>query len=264
VKILVAVKRVPDYNATIKVKPDGTGIVTENLKYVVNPFDEIAVEEALRLKDKGGGAEVVLMSVGVKAASEQLRTGLAMGADRAILVLAEQELDSLGVARIFQKVVQDEQPDLVVMGKQAVDNDSNQTGQMLAALLGWPQATFASKMESLESDAEKKGMPGLALGDGHAKVVREVDGGLETVDVPLPTVITVDLRLNTPRYASLPGIMKARKKELKEIPVDSLGVDVTPKVKVLKLSPPAKREAGRKVGSVQELVQVLHNEAKVI
>jgi len=264
VKILVAVKRVPDYNATIKVKPDGTGIVTENLKYVVNPFDEIAVEEALRLKDKGGGAEVVLISVGVKATSEQLRTGLAMGADRAILVLAEQELDSLGVARIFQKLVQDEQPDLVVMGKQAVDDDANQTGQMLAALLDWPQATFASKMESLESEAEKKGMPGLALADGRAKVVREVDGGLETVDVPLPAVITVDLRLNTPRYASLPGIMKARKKEMKEIPVASLGIDVTPKVKVLKLAPPPKREAGRKVGSVQELVQVLHNEAKVI
>ncbi len=263
-KILVAVKRVPDYNATIKVKPDGTGIVTENLKYVVNPFDEIAIEESLRLKDKGGGAEVVLVSVGVKAASEQLRTGLAMGADRAILVLAEQELDSLGVARIFQKLAQDEQPDLVMMGKQAVDDDSNQTGQMLAALLGWPQATFASKMESLESEAEKKGLPGLVLGDGRAKVVREVDGGLETVEVPLPAVITVDLRLNTPRYASLPGIMKARKKELKEIPVDSLGVDVSPKVKVLKLAPPPKREAGRKVGSVQELVQVLHNEAKVI
>jgi electron transfer flavoprotein beta subunit len=263
VKILVTVKRVPDPNATIKVKPDGTGIITENLKYVINPFDEIAIEEALRLK--AGGAEVVLMSVGAKTCSEQLRTGLAMGADRAILVLAEQELDSLAVARIFQKVVQDEKADLVLMGKQAIDDDANQTGQMLAALLGWPQATFASKAESLESENEKKGIPAVVLSGGTgAQVVREVDGGLETIQVPLPAVITADLRLNTPRYASLPGIMKARKKELKEIPVASLGVDITPKVKVLKLEPPSKRQAGRKVGSVEELVQVLHTEAKVI
>ena len=262
-KILVTVKRVPDPNATIKVKPDGTGIITENLKYVINPFDEIAIEEALRLK--AGGAEVVLMSVGAKASSEQLRTGLAMGADRAILVLAEQEIDSLAVARIFQKIVQDEKADLVLMGKQAIDDDANQTGQMLAALLGWPQATFASKAESLESENEKKGVPAVVLSGGTgAQVVREVDGGLETIQVPLPAVITADLRLNTPRYASLPGIMKARKKEMKEIPVASLGVDITPKVKVLKLEPPSKREAGRKVGSVQELVQLLHTEAKVI
>ena len=264
-KILVTVKRVPDPNATIKVKPDGTGIITENLKYVINPFDEIALEEALRLKEKAGGAEVVLMSVGAKTSSEQLRTGLAMGADRAILVLAEQELDSLAVARIFQKIVQDEKADLVLMGKQAIDDDANQTGQMLAALLGWPQATFASKAESLESENEKKGIPAVVLSGGTgAQVVREVDGGLETIQVPLPAVITADLRLNTPRYASLPGIMKARKKELKEIPVASLGVDITPKVKVLKLEPPSKRQAGRKVGSVQELVQLLHTEAKVI
>jgi electron transfer flavoprotein beta subunit len=263
VKILVTVKRVPDPNATIKVKPDGTGIITENLKYVINPFDEIAIEEALRLK--AAGAEVVLMSVGAKTSSEQLRTGLAMGADRAILVLAEQELDSLAVARIFQKIVQDEKADLVLMGKQAIDDDANQTGQMLAALLGWPQATFASKAESLESENEKKGVPAVVLSGGtSAQVVREVDGGLETIQVPLPAVITADLRLNTPRYASLPGIMKARKKELKEIPVASLGVDIAPKVKVLKLEPPSKRQAGRKVGSVQELVQVLHTEAKVI
>jgi electron transfer flavoprotein beta subunit len=265
VKILVTVKRVPDPNAAIKVKPDGSGIVTDNLKYVINPFDEIAIEEALRLKDKSGGAEVVLLSIGGKVSSEQLRTGLAMGADRAMLVLAEQELDSLAVARILQKVVGDEKADLVLMGKQAIDDDANQAGQMLAALLGWPQATFASKTESLESEAEKQGVPGIVLEDGKgAKVIREVDGGLETLQVPLPAVITVDLRLNTPRYASLPGIMKARKKELKEIPVASLGVDVTPKLKVLKLEPPPKRQAGRKVGSVQELVQVLHNEAKVI
>lgn len=263
-KIFVTVKRVPDPNATIKVKPDGSGIVTENLKYVINPFDEIGIEEALRLKDKGGGAEVVLVTVGGKVSSEQLRTGLAMGADRAILVLAEQELDSLGVARIFQKLVQDEKPDLVIMGKQAIDDDANQTGQMLAALLGWPQATFASKAESLDSENEKKGIPGVVLGAGKATVIREVDGGLETIEVPVPAIVTVDLRLNTPRYASLPGIMKARKKEMKEIPVASLGVDVTPKVKILKLQPPPTRQAGRKVGSVQELVQVLHTEAKVI
>lgn len=264
-KILVTVKRVPDPNAAIKVKPDGSGIVTENLKYVVNPFDEIGIEEALRLKDKGGGAEVVLVSVGSKTSSEQLRTGLAMGADRAILVLAEQELDSLAVARILEKVVRDEKADLVLMGKQAIDDDANQTGQMLAALLGWPQATFASKAEGLDSENEKKGIPGVVISDGKgAQVSREVDGGLETIQTPLPAVVTVDLRLNTPRYASLPGIMKARKKEMKEIPVDSMGVDVTPKVKVLKLAPPAARQAGRKVGSVQELVQLLHAEAKVI
>ncbi len=264
-KILVTVKRVPDPNAAIKVKPDGSGIVTDNLKYVVNPFDEIAIEEALRLKDKGGGAEVVLISIGAKVSSEQLRTGLAMGADRAILVLAEQELDSLGVARILEKLTRDEKADLLLMGKQAIDDDANQTGQMLAALLGWPQATFASKAESLESEAEKQGVPGVVLNAGtSAKIVREVDGGLETIEVPLPAVVTVDLRLNTPRYASLPGIMKARKKEMKQITVASLGLDVTQKLKVLKLEHPPKRQAGRKVASVQELVQVLHNEAKVI
>jgi len=265
VKILVTIKRVPDPNASIKVKPDGSGIVTDNLKYVINPFDEIAIEEALRLKDKGGGAEVVLVSIGSKVAAEQLRTGLAMGADRAMLVLADQELDSLGVARILEKLVRDENANLVLMGKQAIDDDSNQTGQMVAALLGWPQATFASKAESLESEAEKQGLPGVVVSDGQtAKVVREVDGGLETLQLPLPAVITVDLRLNTPRYASLPGIMKARKKELKEIAIASLGVDVAPRLKVLKLEPPPKRQAGRKVASVQELVQVLHNEAKII
>jgi electron transfer flavoprotein beta subunit len=264
VKILATVKRVPDPNATIKVKPDGSGIVTDNLKYVVNPFDEIAIEEALRLKGADAGSEVVLISVGSKASAEQLRTGLAMGADRAVLVVAEQELDSLGVARILQKLAQDEGADIVLMGKQAIDDDANQTGQMLAAFLGWPQATFASKVESLESEEEKKGVPGIVIGSGAAKVVREVDGGLETLEVSLPAVVTVDLRLNVPRYASLPGIMKARKKELKEIPVAELGLDVTPKLQVRKLAPPPKREAGRKVESVQELVQVLHNEVKVI
>jgi len=264
VKILVTVKRVPDPNATIKVKPDGSGIVTDNLKYVINPFDEIGIEEALRLKDKGGGAEVVLVSVGGKTAAEQLRTGLAMGADRAILVLAERELDSLAVARIFQKIAQDEKADLIMMGKQAIDDDANQTGQMVAALLGWPQATFASKAESLESEAEKQGVPGIIVSDGKAKVTREVDGGLETLQLPLPAVVTVDLRLNTPRYASLPGIMKARKKELKEIPLAELSVDTAPRLKVVKMEAPSKRQGGRKVESVQELVQSLHSEAKVI
>lgn len=263
-KILVTVKRVPDPNATIRVKPDGTGIVTDNLKYVVNPFDEIAIEEALRIKEKGGGAEVVLVSIGSKSAAEQLRTGLAMGADRAILVIAEQELDPVGVARILHKLVDQEKPDVVLMGKQAIDDDCNQTGQMLAALLDWPQATFASKKESLESEAEKNGLPGIQIANGRATVVREVDGGLETLELPLPAVITVDLRLNVPRYASLPGIMKARKKELKEIPLAELGVDAAPRLKVLRHDPPPKRQAGRMVSSVQELVQVLHNEAKVI
>lgn len=250
-KILVPAKRVPDPNSTIKVKPDGSGIVTENLKYVINPFDEIAIEEALRIKERLGEGEVVLVGIGSKACAEQLRTGLAMGADRAILVLNEQEIDSLGVARVLARLVQEERADLVLMGKQAIDDDSNQAGQMLAELLGWPQATFASKVE-LGPDRKS------------ARVTREVDGGLETLELPLPAVVTSDLRLNEPRYASLPGIMKARKKELKEIPLASLGVDVSPKLRVLKLSAPPKRQAGRKVESVQELVQALHSEAKVI
>jgi len=251
VKILVTVKRVPDPNSTIKVKPDGSGIVTEGLKYVINPFDEIAIEEGLRIKEKIAGTEVVLVSIGEKAAQEQLRTGLAMGADRAILVLADGALDSLGVARIVQRIVQNEKPDLVLMGKQAIDDDSNQAGQMLAELLGWPQATFASKVD-LDSAGKT------------VTVVREVDGGLETVRMPLPAIVTADLRLNEPRYASLPGIMKARKKELKEMSLAELGVDATPKLKVLRIEPPPKRQAGRRVSSVQELVHLLHTEAKVI
>jgi len=251
VKILVTAKRVPDPNATIKVRPDGTGIVTDNVKYVVNPFCEIAIEEALRIKEKHGGAEVVLVSVGGKVAQEQLRTGLAMGADRAILVLSEQEVDPAVVARILKKTVETEQPDLVLMGKQAIDDDSNAAGQMLAELLGWGQATFASAVKL--SDDKKS-----------AVVTREVDGGLEDIEVQLPAVITADLRLNEPRYASLPGIMKARKKELKEIPIAEVGVDLSPTIKIHKLEPPPKRQAGKKVGSVQELVQLLHAEAKVI
>ena len=250
-KILVAAKRVPDPNATIKVRPDGTGIVTDNVKYVVNPFCEIAIEEGLRIKEKHGGAEVVLASVGGKVAQEQLRTGLAMGADRAILVLSEQEVDPAVVARILRKLIEDEKPDLVLMGKQSIDDDSNVVGQMVAELLGWGQATFASAVKL--SDDKKS-----------AVVTREVDGGLEDVEIQLPAVVTADLRLNEPRYASLPGIMKARKKELKEIAIADVGVDLTPTVVIRKLEPPPKRQAGKKVGSVQELVQLLHTEAKVI
>ena len=250
-KILVTVKRVPDPESALKVNAEGTGFVKDNLKWVVNPFDEIAVEEGLRLKEKVSGTEVVLVSIGDKTAQEQLRTGLAMGADRAVLVLSDGDLDPLAVAKVLRKVIESEKPDLVVMGKQAIDDDSNCAGQMLAELLGWPQATFASEVK-LGSDNKS------------AQVTREIDGGLETLEVPLPAVVTADLRLNEPRYASLPGIMKARKKELKEIPVADLGVDVAPRVKLVKLETPPKRSGGRKVGSVQELIQVLHNEAKVI
>ncbi len=250
-KILVTVKRVPDPETVIKIAPDATSIVSDNVKWVINPFDEIAIEEALRLKEKVSGTEVVLVSIGTKSAQEQLRTGLAMGADRAILVLSDQPLEPLAIAHVVQKLTETEKPDLLVMGKQAIDDDSNCVGQMVAELLAWPQATFASKVE-------------LAGDQNSAKVTREVDGGLETIEIPLPAVVTADLRLNEPRYASLPGIMKARKKELKEIPVADLGIDVAPRLKVLKLETPPKRTGGRKVGSVQELVQVLHNEAKVI
>jgi electron transfer flavoprotein beta subunit len=249
VKILVPVKRVPDPATTIRVMPDGSGIATDNVKWVINPFDEIAIEEALRIKEKQGSGEVILISVGEQNWQEQLRTGLAMGADRAILVRADKPLDTLAIARIMAKVVSDEKPELVIIGKQAIDDDSNQVGQMLAEMLGWPQATFASKVE---------------IAGEKCTVVREADGGLETVAFPLPAVITTDLRLNEPRYASLPGIMKARKKPFNEIPVDSLGVDLAPKLKIKTLKAPEKRQAGRKVGSVEELVQVLHTDAKVI
>ena len=250
-KILAAVKRVPDPETNIKVKPDGSGIVADNIKWVINPFDEIAVEEALRTKEKIAGSEVVLVSIGAEIVREQLRTGLAMGADRAILVVTDDALDPLGVARVLAKVVESEKPDLVFTGKQAIDDDSNAAGQMLAELLGWPQATFASKVE-LSGDQKS------------ARVTREVDGGLETVSFPLPGIITADLRLNVPRYASLPGIMKARKKELKVIPIADLGVDVAPRAKIVKMDPPPKRQAGKKVESVEQLVELLHTEAKVI
>lgn len=250
-KILVAAKRVPDPNATIKVRPDGTGIVTDNVKYVVNPFCEIAIEEALRIKEKSGGAEVILVSIGSKVVSEQLRTGLAMGADRAILVLSDGDVEPVAVARVLAKLAETEKPDLLLLGKQAIDDDSNVVGQMVAEVLGWAQATFASEVK-------------LADDKTSAVVTREVDGGLEDIQVQLPAVITADLRLNEPRYASLPGIMKARKKELKEIPITELGIDLTPRVKILSLTPPPKRQAGKKVESVQELVNLLHTEAKVI
>jgi electron transfer flavoprotein beta subunit len=249
VKILVPVKRVPDPATTIRVMPDGSGIATDNVKWVINPFDEIAIEEALRIKEKQGSGEIVLVSIGQQTWQEQLRTGLAMGADRAILVKTDTFLDPLAIARIISKVAENEKPELVIIGKQAIDDDSNQAGQMIAEMLGWPQATFASKVQ---------------LDGNKCTVVREVDGGLETVAFPLPAVITTDLRLNEPRYASLPGIMKARKKPLNEIAADSLAVDLTPKLRIKTLKAPEKRQAGRKLGSVQELVAALHNEAKVI
>ncbi len=250
-KILVTVKRVPDPETNIKVKPDGSGIVTDNIKWVINPFDEIAIEEALRIKEKNAGSEVALVSIGAKVVQEQLRTGLAMGADRAILVLTDDALEPLAVARVLAKIVETEKPDLIVMGKQAIDDDSNAAGQMLAELLGWPQATFASKVE-------------LAGDQKSMTVVREVDGGLETIATPLPAIVTADLRLNEPRYASLPGIMKARKKEMKEIAIGDLDVDVAPKAQIVKMDPPPKRQAGKRVESVQQLVDLLHTEAKVI
>ena len=250
-KVLVTVKRVPDPETTIRVKSDGSGIETDNIKYVINPFDEIALEEALRVKEKLGAGEVVLVSIGDSVVTEQLRTGLAMGADRAILVGCDQDLDSLAVARILAKIVEDESPQLVIMGKQAIDDDANQAGQMLAALLGWPQATFAS--EVVLSDDQQA-----------VQVTREVDGGLETIGFALPGIITSDLRLNEPRYASLPGIMKARKKEIKAIAAADLGVDITPRLTIKSLESPTQKEAGKKVESVAELIGLLHDEAKVI
>jgi len=251
VKILVPIKRVPDPQTTINVKADGSGIVTDNVKFVINPFCEIAIEEALRIKENQGGAEVVLVSIGQKVSQEQLRTGLAMGADRAILVGTDDAVEAALAAAVLKKLIEQEQPDLVLLGKQAIDGDSNQTGQLLAAALDWPQATFASKV--VFSDDKKE-----------ITVTREVDGGLETVAFALPGIVTTDLRLNEPRYASLPGIMKARKKELKEIPLAELGIDASPRVKTVKIQPPPKRQGGRKVESVQELVNLLHTEAKLI
>jgi electron transfer flavoprotein beta subunit len=266
VKILVTIKRVEDYESKIKVKPDNTWIVTDGVNYRANPFDEIAVEEALRLRDANAPSEVIAVSVGPAAATTEIRSALAMGADKGILVKQDGWVDSDAVARCLQKLIEREKPDLVLMGKQAVDVDDNVTGQLLAEYLGWGQATFASKKESLESADEKAKKPGIKLAADKktAQVAREVDGGLEVLEVQLPAIVTVDLRLNVPRYASLPNIMKAKKKPVEEITPAALGVDVTAKVKVLKVEPPPARKAGIKVPDVATLVQKLHNEAKVI
>jgi electron transfer flavoprotein beta subunit len=264
-KILVTAKRVEDPESKIRVKPDGSGIVTEGVNYKMNPFDEIAVEEALRLKERHGG-EVVVASIGGDKSVTEIRAALAMGADRGVLVKHDGPLDPVVVSAILAKVFEQEKPDLVILGKQSIDDDQNQAGQYLAERLGLPQATFASKTESLESEAEQKKQPGLAVsGDGkRVQVVREVDGGVETLDLALPAVVTTDLRLNKPRFASLPGIMKAKKKEVKEIPAASLGVDLAPKVVVKRLEEPPKRKGGVKVADVEELWKKLHDEAKVL
>ena len=248
-KILVPVKRVVDYNVKVRVKGDGTGVDLSNVKMSMNPFDEIAVEEAVRLKEKGAASEVVVVSCGTTASQETLRTALAIGADRAILVESDADLQPLAVAKLLKALLDKEQPGLIIAGKQAIDDDCNQTGQMLAALADLPQATFASKVE---------------VSDGAAIVTREVDGGLETLRLNLPAVITTDLRLNEPRYVTLPNIMKAKKKPLDTIKPDALGVDVTPRLKTLKVSEPPSRSAGVKVPDVATLVAKLKNEAKVI
>jgi electron transfer flavoprotein beta subunit len=248
-KILVAIKRVIDFNVKVRVKADGSGVETANVKMSMNPFDEIAVEEAVRLKEAGVATEIVVVSCGLQACQETLRTALAIGADRAILVETAVELQPLAVAKLLKAVCLKEQPKLVVMGKQAIDDDSNQTGQMLAALLGWPQATFASK---LKIEGEK------------AQVTREVDGGLETVSITIPAVVTTDLRLNEPRYVTLPNIMKAKKKTLEVLKPEALGVDVSPRLSTLKVVEPSKRKAGMKVADIKALVDKLRNEAKVI
>ena len=248
-KVLVPVKRVVDYNVKIRVKADGSGVELANVKMSMNPFDEIAVEEAIRLKEKGKVTEIVAVSIGPQQAQETLRTALAMGADRAILVKTDTTCEPLAVAKILKAIVEKESPELVILGKQAIDDDSNQTGQMLAALLGWPQGTFAFKIE---------------VNEGSLDVTREVDGGLQTVSLKIPAIVTTDLRLNEPRYASLPNIMKAKKKPLEEMAPEALGIDVTPKLKVLKTTEPPGRSAGIKVGSAAELVQKLKTEANVI
>jgi electron transfer flavoprotein beta subunit len=264
-KILVTAKRVEDPESKIRVKPDGTGIVTEGVNYKMNPFDEIAVEEALRLKEKHGG-EVVVASIGADKATTEIRAALAMGADRGILVKHEGPLDPGVVAAVLAKLVAEEKPDLILLGKQSIDDDQNQVGQVLAERLGLPQGTFASKTESLESEAEQKKQPGIVLsGDGKSvAVVREVDGGVETLELRLPAVVTTDLRLNKPRFASLPGIMKAKKKEIREVAAASLGVDLTPRVVVRRLAEPPARKGGVKVADVAELWKKLHEEAKVL
>jgi len=248
-KLLVPVKRVVDYNVKVRVKADGSGVDTANVKMSMNPFDEIAVEEAVRLKEKGIATEIVAVSCGIAACQETLRTALALGADRAILVETDVELQPLAVAKLLKAIVDKEQPQVVILGKQAIDDDANQVGQMLAALLGWPQATSASKVD---------------IADGRATIKREIDGGLETLAMRLPLVITTDLRLNEPRYATLPNIMKAKKKPLENIKPDALGVDVKPRLTTLKVVEPPKRKGGGRVADVAELIAKLRNEAKVI
>jgi electron transfer flavoprotein beta subunit len=248
-KTFVAVKRVVDFNVKVRVKPDGTGVDLSNVKMSMNPFDEIAVEEAVRLKEKGVATEIVVVSCGVAACQETLRTALAIGADRAILVQTDVELQPLAVAKLLKALVDKEQPQLVILGKQAIDDDANQTGQMLAALLDWPQATFASKVD---------------IANGVATVKREIDGGLETLELKLPAIVTTDLRLNEPRYATLPNIMKAKKKPLETTNPATLGVDVSPRLATLKVVEPPKRRGGGRVADVSELVAKLRNEAKVI
>jgi electron transfer flavoprotein beta subunit len=248
-KVLVSVKRVVDYNVKVRVKPDGSGVETANVKMSMNPFDEIAVEEAMRMKEAGAATEVLVVSCGPQACQETLRTALAIGADRAILVETGADLQPLAVAKLLKAVCDKEKPGLVIMGKQAIDDDSNQTGQMLAALTGWPQATFASKVKL---DGDK------------AQVTREVDGGLDTISVKLPAVVTTDLRLNEPRYVTLPNIMKAKKKPLENLKPEALGVDVAPRLKTLKVAEPPKRKGGVKVPDAKALVEKLRNEAKVI
>jgi len=248
-KILVAVKRVIDYNVQVRVKEDGTGVVTDNVKMSTNPPDDNAIEEAVKIKESGKAKEVVAITVGEEKAQETIRKALAVGVDRGIHVKADGIIEPLAVAKILQKIVDKEKPDLVFMGKQAIDDDCNQTGQMLAALLNWPQATFVSKIE---------------IKDNFLEVVREVDEGLETIEVNVPAVVTCDLRLNEPRYASLPNIMKAKKKPIEQLNASDLGVDIKPRIQQIKVEEPPKRKSGIKVANVAELVQKLKNEAKVI
>ena len=248
-KILVAVKRVIDYNVQIRVKEDGSGVVTDNVKMSTNPPDDNAIEEAVKIKESGKATEIVAVTVGEEKAQETVRKALAVGADRGVHVKTEGTLEPLAVSKIIQKIVEKENPDLIFMGKQAIDDDCNQTGQMLSALLNWPQATFASKIEVKDKSLE---------------VTREIDEGLETIEINIPAIVTCDLRLNEPRYASLPNIMKAKKKPIEEINVSDLGIDITPRVELLKVEEPPKRKAGIKVANVAELVQKLKNEAKVL
>jgi electron transfer flavoprotein beta subunit len=248
-KILVAVKRVVDFNVKVRVNSDRSGVHTADVKFSMNPFDEIAVEQALQLKEQGVASEVVAVSIGVAPCQETLRTALAMGADRGVHVLAEGEVEPLAVAKLLKAICDREQPQLVILGKQAIDDDCNQTGQMLAALGGWPQGTFASK---------------VVVHAGEVAVTREVDGGLETVALSLPAVVTTDLRLNTPRYTSLPNIMKAKKKPIESLTADALGIDIAPRLVTVQVEEPAQRQGGRKLASIAELVDKLKNEAKVI